>query len=245
MFKYHNLLQEHQEELATLITKENGKSYTEALGEVGRGIENVEFAAGAPTLMMGDSLATIASDIEATNYRYPIGVVGGIAPFNFPMMVPCWMFPMAIALGNAFILKPSEKTPLLAERLAQLLDEAGLPKGVFSIVHGAHDVVNGILDHPVVKAVSFVGSKPVGEYVYKRASQNLKRVQALTGAKNHTTVLADADLDLTTKEIISAAFGSAGERCMACAVVTVEESVADELIARLKKQLMKLQWVMV
>ncbi|EFI66572.1 CoA-acylating methylmalonate-semialdehyde dehydrogenase [Lysinibacillus capsici] len=235
LFKYHNLLQEHQEELATLITKENGKSYTEALGEVGRGIENVEFAAGAPTLMMGDSLATIASDIEATNFRYPIGVVGGIAPFNFPMMVPCWMFPMAIALGNAFILKPSEKTPLLAERLAQLLDEAGLPKGVFSIVHGAHDVVNGILDHPVVKAVSFVGSKPVGEYVYKRASQNLKRVQALTGAKNHTTVLADADLDLTTKEIISAAFGSAGERCMACAVVTVEESVADELIARLKK----------
>ncbi|MEK5231333.1 CoA-acylating methylmalonate-semialdehyde dehydrogenase [Lysinibacillus sp. FSL K6-0232] len=235
LFKYHNLLQEHQEELATLITKENGKSYTEALGEVGRGIENVEFAAGAPTLMMGDSLATIASDIEATNYRYPIGVVGGIAPFNFPMMVPCWMFPMAIALGNAFILKPSEKTPLLAERLAQLLDEAGLPKGVFSIVHGAHDVVNGILDHPVVKAVSFVGSKPVGEYVYKRASQNLKRVQALTGAKNHTTVLADADLDLATKEIISAAFGSAGERCMACAVVTVEESIADALIARLKK----------
>ncbi|MGE7930332.1 CoA-acylating methylmalonate-semialdehyde dehydrogenase [Lysinibacillus xylanilyticus] len=235
LFKYHNLLQEHQEELATLITKENGKSFTEALGEVGRGIENVEFAAGAPTLMMGDSLSTIASDIEATNYRYPIGVVAGIAPFNFPMMVPCWMFPMAIALGNAFILKPSEKTPLLAERLAQLLDEAGLPKGVFSIVHGAHDVVNGILDHPVVKAVSFVGSKPVGEYVYKRASQNLKRVQALTGAKNHTTVLADADLDLTTKEIISAAFGSAGERCMACAIVTVEESIADELIARLKK----------
>lgn len=234
LFRYHNLLEEHREELAKLITQENGKSFGEALGEVGRGIENVEFAAGAPTLMMGDSLATIATDVEATNYRYPVGVVGGIAPFNFPMMVPCWMFPMAIALGNSFVLKPSEKAPLLAARLAELLDEAGLPKGVFSIVHGAHDVVNGILDHPTVKAVSFVGSKPVGEYVYKRGSENLKRVQALTGAKNHSTVLADADLDLATKEVISAAFGSAGERCMACAVVTVEDSVADEFIAKLK-----------
>ena len=235
LFKYQNLLEEHKEELAKLITQENGKSVGEALGEVGRGIENVEFAAGAPTLMMGDSLATIATDVEATNYRYPVGVVGGIAPFNFPMMVPCWMFPMAIALGNSFILKPSEKTPILAARLAELLDEAGLPKGVFSIVNGAHDVVNGILDHPTVKAVSFVGSKPVGEYVYKRGSENLKRVQALTGAKNHSTVLADADLDLATKEVISAAFGSAGERCMACAVVTVEDSVADEFIAKLKE----------
>lgn len=235
LFKYQNLLEEHKEELAKLITQENGKSVGEALGEVGRGIENVEFAAGAPTLMMGDSLATIATDVEATNYRYPVGVVGGIAPFNFPMMVPCWMFPMAIALGNSFILKPSEKTPILAARLAELLDEAGLPKGVFSIVNGAHDVVNSILDHPAVKAVSFVGSKPVGEYVYKRGSENLKRVQALTGAKNHSTVLADADLDLATKEVISAAFGSAGERCMACAVVTVEDSVADEFIAKLKE----------
>lgn len=235
MFRYHTLLEEHQEELAKLITQENGKSFGEALGEVGRGIENVEFAAGAPTLMMGDALANIATDVEAANYRYPVGVVGGIAPFNFPMMVPCWMFPMAIALGNSFILKPSEKTPILAARLAELLDEAGLPKGVFSVVHGAHDVVNGILDHPTVKAVSFVGSKPVGEYVYKRGSENLKRVQALTGAKNHSTVLADADLDLATKEVISAAFGSAGERCMACAVVTVEDSIADEFIAKLKQ----------
>ncbi|WP_163537503.1 CoA-acylating methylmalonate-semialdehyde dehydrogenase [Gracilibacillus sp. YIM 98692] len=235
LFKYQNLLQEHKEELAELITLENGKSKTEALGEVGRGIENVEFAASAPTLMMGDSLPTIATDIEASNYRYPVGVVGGIAPFNFPMMVPCWMFPMAIALGNAFILKPSEKTPLLAEKLAGLLAEAGLPNGVFNVVHGAHDVVNGILDHPEVKAVSFVGSKPVGEYVFKRGSENLKRVQALTGAKNHTVVLKDADLDLAAKEITSAAFGSAGERCMACAVVTVEEDIADEFIAKLKE----------
>ncbi|GJM76578.1 methylmalonate semialdehyde dehydrogenase [acylating] [Paenibacillus macerans] len=226
----------HKEELAKLITIENGKNLTEALGEVGRGIENVEFAAGAPTLMMGDSLASIATDVEAVNYRYPLGVVGGIAPFNFPMMVPCWMFPMAIALGNTFILKPSERTPLLTRRLAELFEEAGLPKGVFNVVYGAHDVVNGILDHPEVKAVSFVGSKPVGEYVFKRGSQNLKRVQALTGAKNHTIVLNDANLEDTVTNVISAAFGSAGERCMACAVVTVEEGIADEFIALLKEK---------
>ncbi|SFL33639.1 malonate-semialdehyde dehydrogenase (acetylating) / methylmalonate-semialdehyde dehydrogenase [Gracilibacillus orientalis] len=235
LFKYQNILLDHTEELAELITKENGKSKKEALGEVQRGIENVEFASGAPTLIMGDSLASIATDIEAANYRYPIGVVGGISPFNFPMMVPCWMYPMAIAVGNAFILKPSEKAPLLAEKLAELLHEAGLPKGVFNIVHGAHDVVNGILNHPIVKAVSFVGSRSVGEYVYKRGSENLKRVQALTGAKNHTTVLKDADLDLAARDVISAAFGSAGERCMACAVVTVEDDIADAFVAKLKE----------
>ncbi|WP_425464478.1 methylmalonate-semialdehyde dehydrogenase [Paenibacillus oralis] len=236
LFNYQQLLTRHKEELAKLITLENGKNLTEALGEVGRGIENVEFAAGAPTLMMGDSLASIATDVEAVNYRYPLGVVGGIAPFNFPMMVPCWMFPMAIALGNTFILKPSERTPLLTRRLAELFEEAGLPKGVFNVVYGAHDVVNGILDHPEVKAVSFVGSKPVGEYVFKRGSQNLKRVQALTGAKNHTIVLNDANLEDTVTNVISAAFGSAGERCMACAVVTVEEGIADEFIALLKEK---------
>ncbi|WP_121610182.1 methylmalonate-semialdehyde dehydrogenase [Mesobacillus foraminis] len=233
LFNYHQLLQKNKEELARLITIENGKNYTEALGEVGRGIENVEFAAGAPTLMMGDSLTNIATDVEATNYRYPIGVVGGIAPFNFPMMVPCWMFPMAIAVGNTFILKPSERTPLLTEKLAELFKEAGLPDGVFNVVHGAHDVVNGILDHPEVKAISFVGSQPVGEYVYKRGSENLKRVQALTGAKNHSIVLNDADLDDAATNIIASAFGSAGERCMACSVVTVEEGVADDFLARL------------
>ncbi|MBT2758600.1 methylmalonate-semialdehyde dehydrogenase [Mesobacillus foraminis] len=233
LFNYHQLLQKNKEELARLITIENGKNYTEALGEVGRGIENVEFAAGAPTLMMGDSLTNIATDVEATNYRYPIGVVGGIAPFNFPMMVPCWMFPMAIAVGNTFILKPSERTPLLTEKLAELFKEAGLPDGVFNVVHGAHDVVNGILDHPEVKAISFVGSQPVGEYVYKRGSENLKRVQALTGAKNHSIVLNDADLDDAATNIIASAFGSAGERCMACSVVTVEEGVGDDFLARL------------
>ncbi|KAA9016956.1 CoA-acylating methylmalonate-semialdehyde dehydrogenase [Niallia endozanthoxylica] len=236
MFKFQQLLQENQEELARLITIENGKNLTEALGEVGRGIENVEFAAGAPTLMMGDSLTTIATDVEITNYRYPIGVVGGITPFNFPMMVACWMFPMAIAVGNTFVLKPSERTPLLPQKLAELLKEAGLPDGVFNIVNGAHDVVNGILDHPAIKAISFVGSQPVGEYVYKRGSENLKRVQSLTGAKNHSIVLNDADLELATTNVIASAFGSAGERCMACAVVTVEEGIADEFLDLLIKR---------
>jgi malonate-semialdehyde dehydrogenase (acetylating) / methylmalonate-semialdehyde dehydrogenase len=233
LFNYHQLLQKHSEELARLITIENGKSLTEARGEVGRGIENVEFAAGAPTLMMGDSLTNVATDVEATNYRYPIGIVGGITPFNFPMMVPCWMFPMAIAVGNTFIMKPSERTPLLTERLAELFTEAGLPNGVFNVVHGAHNVVNGILDHPEIKAISFVGSKPVGEYVYKRGSENLKRVQVLAGAKNHVVVLNDADLEDATINIIGSAFGSAGERCMASSVITVEEGVADEFIAKL------------
>ncbi|CCP23603.1 MULTISPECIES: methylmalonate-semialdehyde dehydrogenase [Bacillus] len=236
LFNYQQLLQQNKEELARLITLENGKNTTEALGEVGRGIENVEFAAGAPSLMMGDSLASIATDVEAANYRYPIGVVGGIAPFNFPMMVPCWMFPMAISLGNTFILKPSERTPLLTEKLAELFEQAGLPKGVFNVVHGAHDVVNGVLEHPDIKAISFVGSKPVGEYVFKKGSEHLKRVQALTGAKNHTIVLNDAHLEDTVTNIIGAAFGSAGERCMACAVVTVEEGIADEFISKLQEK---------
>ncbi|EOT0344437.1 methylmalonate-semialdehyde dehydrogenase [Listeria monocytogenes] len=234
LFGFQQLLIQHKEELARLITLENGKNLSEARGEVQRGIENVEFAAGAPTLMMGDSLASIATDVEAANYRYPVGVVGGIAPFNFPMMVPCWMFPMAIALGNSFILKPSERTPLLMEKLVELFSEAGLPKGVFNVVYGAHDVVNGILENEIIKAVSFVGSKPVGEYVYKTGSANLKRVQALTGAKNHTIVLNDADLEDTVTNVISAAFGSAGERCMACAVVTVEEGIADEFLEALR-----------
>lgn len=234
LFGFQQLLIQHKEELARLITLENGKNLSEARGEVQRGIENVEFAAGAPTLMMGDSLASIATDVEAANYRYPVGVVGGIAPFNFPMMVPCWMFPMAIALGNSFILKPSERTPLLMEKLVELFSEAGLPNGVFNVVYGAHDVVNGILENEIIKAVSFVGSKPVGEYVYKTGSANLKRVQALMGAKNHTIVLNDADLEDTVTNVISAAFGSAGERCMACAVVTVEEGIADEFLEALR-----------
>lgn len=233
LFKFQQLLVDHWDELAELITKENGKNFKEAYGEVQRGIENVEFAAGAPTLMMGEQLASIATDLESGVYRYPIGVIGGITPFNFPMMVPCWMFPMAIVTGNTFVLKPSERTPLLANRLAQILEEAGLPKGVFNIVHGAHDVVNSLLDHEDVAAISFVGSQPVAEYVYKRGTENLKRVQALAGAKNHSIVLNDANLDNATTEILNAAFGSAGERCMATAVVAVQNDIAEEFISML------------
>jgi malonate-semialdehyde dehydrogenase (acetylating) / methylmalonate-semialdehyde dehydrogenase len=235
LFRYQQLLVEHWDELAKLVTLENGKSYGEAYGEVLRGIECVEFAAGVPTLMMGTQLPDIATGVESGMYRYPIGVIGGITPFNFPMMVPCWMFPLAIACGNTFVLKPSERTPLLANRLAELFKEAGLPDGVLNIVHGAHDVVNGILDNEDVKAVSFVGSQPVAEYIYKRAAANGKRVQALAGAKNHSIVMPDADLDNAVTNIIGAAFGSAGERCMAASVVVAVGDVADELISRLKK----------
>ncbi|MFD0619808.1 CoA-acylating methylmalonate-semialdehyde dehydrogenase [Paenibacillus sp. GCM10027629] len=233
LFRYQQLLVEHWEELAKIVTMENGKSYQEAYGEVQRGIECVEFAAGAPTLMMGNQLPDIATGVESGMYRYPIGVVGGITPFNFPMMVPCWMFPLAIACGNTFVLKPSERTPILANRLAELFEEAGLPKGVLSIVHGSHDVVNGILENEHIKAVSFVGSQPVAEYIYKTAAANGKRVQALAGAKNHSIVMPDADLDNAVTNIIGAAFGSAGERCMACAVVVAVGDVADALVDRL------------
>ncbi|WP_191557365.1 CoA-acylating methylmalonate-semialdehyde dehydrogenase [Metabacillus idriensis] len=233
LFKYQQLLVDHWDELALLITKENGKSYKEAYGEVQRGIECVEFAAGAPTLMMGKQLPDIATNIESGMFRYPVGVVGGITPFNFPMMVPCWMFPLAIACGNTFVLKPSERTPLLANRLAELFKEAGLPDGVFNLVHGAHDVVNGMLEHPGIPAISFVGSQPVAEHVYKTAAANGKRVQALAGAKNHSIVMPDAKLDEAVRQIVNAAYGSAGERCMACSVVVAVGDVADELIGKL------------
>jgi malonate-semialdehyde dehydrogenase (acetylating)/methylmalonate-semialdehyde dehydrogenase len=233
LFKYQQLLVEHWEELAALITKENGKSYSEAYGEVQRGIECVEFAAGAPTLMMGRQLPDIATGIESGMYRYPIGVIGGITPFNFPMMVPCWMFPLAIACGNTFVLKPSERTPLLANRLVELFSEAGLPAGVLNIVHGARAVVNGLLEHSHIKAISFVGSQPVAQYIYTQAAAKGKRVQALAGAKNHSIVMPDADLDLTVSNIMNAAYGSAGERCMACAVVVAVGDIADLLVERL------------
>ncbi|WP_394138215.1 CoA-acylating methylmalonate-semialdehyde dehydrogenase [Cytobacillus oceanisediminis] len=236
LFKYQQLLVDNWDELAKLITQENGKNFKEAYGEVQRGIECVEFAAGAPSLMMGKQLPDIATNIESGMYRYPVGVIGGITPFNFPMMVPCWMFPLAIACGNTFVLKPSERTPILANRLAELFTEAGLPAGVFNIVHGAHDVVNSLIDHKDVPAISFVGSQPVAEYIYKSATANGKRVQALAGAKNHSIVMPDADLDGAVKEIIAAAYGSAGERCMACSVVVAVDSIADELVERLNEQ---------
>nr|WP_191964368.1 CoA-acylating methylmalonate-semialdehyde dehydrogenase [Aneurinibacillus sp. XH2] len=233
MFKYQQLLVEHWQELAEMVTRENGKSYSEAYGEVLRGIECVEFAAGIPSLMMGSTLPDIATGLESNMHRYPLGVVGGITPFNFPMMVPCWMFPLAVACGNTFVLKPSERTPMLANRLAELFTEAGLPAGVLNIVHGAHDVVNGLLNNEQVSAISFVGSQPVAEYVYKTAAASGKRVQALAGAKNHSIVLPDANLDQAVKEIINAAFGSAGERCMAASVVVAVGDIADELVTRL------------
>ncbi|MBO1512659.1 CoA-acylating methylmalonate-semialdehyde dehydrogenase [Metabacillus bambusae] len=236
LFKYQQLLVDNWNELARLITLENGKSFKEAHGEVLRGIECVEFAAGAPSLMMGKQLPDIATNIESGMYRYPVGVIGGITPFNFPMMVPCWMFPLAIAMGNTFVLKPSERTPLLANRLADLFKEAGLPDGVLNIIHGAHDVVNGLLDHKDVPAISFVGSQPVAEYIYKSASANGKRVQALAGAKNHSIVMPDANLDTTVKEIIAAAYGSAGERCMACSVVVAVDDVVEPLIQKLNEK---------
>ncbi|MBD0380243.1 CoA-acylating methylmalonate-semialdehyde dehydrogenase [Paenibacillus sedimenti] len=227
LFRYWQLLQEHEQEIAELITKENGKSYKEALGEVLRGIECVEFAAGAPTHLMGSTLANIATDIDSELFRVPLGVVGGITPFNFPMMVPCWMFPLAIACGNTFVLKPSERTPLTAVKLVSLFQEAGLPDGVLNLVHGAHDVVNALTTIPAVKAVSFVGSQPIAKYVYEKASAAGKRVQALAGAKNYHIVMPDAHPEKTVENIIMSSFGSAGERCMACsAVVVVGESDA-------------------
>lgn len=235
LYKYHHLLSENHEKLAKLVVQENGKAFKEAYGEVQRGIECVEFAAGAPTLMMGETLTNIAEDIDSEMFRYPLGVVGGITPFNFPMMVPLWMFPLAIACGNTFVLKPSERTPILANELARLFAEAGAPKGVLNIVHGAHDVVNGLIEHEDVKAISFVGSQPVAKYVYERAADRGKRVQALSGAKNHHIVMPDADVDKAVSHILSSAFGSAGQRCMACsAVVVVGEG--DEFVQALKQR---------
>ncbi|GGD79978.1 CoA-acylating methylmalonate-semialdehyde dehydrogenase [Paenibacillus nasutitermitis] len=234
LFRYQQLLVENWEELARLITMENGKNYSEAHGEVLRGIECVEFAAGAPTLMMGSHLPDIATGIESAMYRYPLGVIAGITPFNFPMMVPCWMFPLAIACGNTFVLKPSERTPLLANRLAELFTLAGLPAGVLNIVHGASEVVNELISNEIVKAVSFVGSQSVAEYVYRESAAAGKRVQALGGAKNHSIILEDANLELAVKEIINAAFGSAGERCMACSVVIAVGEIGDQLVSQLR-----------
>ncbi|WP_108671012.1 CoA-acylating methylmalonate-semialdehyde dehydrogenase [Peribacillus acanthi] len=221
LYAYHHLISEHHEELAKLIVQENGKSYTEAYGEVQRGIECVEFAAGAPTHMMGETLSGIAEEIDSEMFRYPLGVVGGITPYNFPMMVPLWMFPLAIACGNTFVLKPSERTPILANKLAELFTKAGAPAGVLNVVHGAHDVVNGLLEHENIAAISFVGSQPVAKYVYERAAATGKRVQALSGAKNHHVVMPDADMNKAVEHIVTSAYGSAGQRCMACSAVIV------------------------
>ncbi len=233
LFRYKALLEERFEELAQIVTRENGKTIADARGEVRRGIEVVEFACGAPTLMMGEMLLDVARGVDCESMRVPLGVVAGITPFNFPMMVPHWMFPVALACGNTFVLKPSERTPLTAVRLTELLMEAGLPAGVLNLVHGAHHAVNALLTHPSVAAVSFVGSQPVAEHVYRTAAASGKRVQALAGAKNHLIVMPDADLDKTVEAIMSSAFGAAGERCLAGSVVVAVGEVADALVERL------------
>jgi malonate-semialdehyde dehydrogenase (acetylating) / methylmalonate-semialdehyde dehydrogenase len=234
LFRYKAILEEHLEELAQLVTRENGKTIADARGEVRRGIEVVEFACGAPTLMMGDALPDVARGIDCETMRFPLGVIAGITPFNFPMMVAHWMFPIAIACGNTFVLKPSERTPLAAVRFSELLAEAGLPAGVLNVVHGAHEAVNALLTHPGVAAVSFVGSQPVAEHVYRTAANQGKRVQALAGAKNHLIVMPDADLDKTVDAVMSSAFGAAGERCLAGSVVVAVGDIGDELVERLR-----------
>ncbi|MDP8940880.1 MAG: CoA-acylating methylmalonate-semialdehyde dehydrogenase [Actinomycetota bacterium] len=235
LFRYKMLLEEHFEELRDLVTLENGKDAQDAGGEVRRGIEVVEFACGMPTLMMGETVRDVASGIDNVSYRYPLGVVAAIAPFNFPCMIPLWTLPVAIGAGNTYILKPSERTPLTSQRLGELLEEAGIPEGVFSIVNGAHDAVNGILEHPDIKAVSFVGSQPVAEHVYTHGTAHGKRVQALAGAKNSMIVMPDAVLDRTVPNIIASAYGNAGERCLAGSVLVAVGEVADPLVEKVRE----------
>ncbi len=235
LFRYKMLLEEHFEELRDLVTLENGKDAKDAGGEVRRGIEVVEFACGMPTLMMGESVRDVASGVDNVSYRYPLGVVAAISPFNFPCMIPLWTLPVAIGAGNTYILKPSERTPLTAQRLGELLVEAGIPEGVFNLVNGAKEVVNSILEHPGIEAVSFVGSQPVAEHVYTHGAAHGKRVQALAGAKNSMIVMPDAVLDRAVPNIIASAYGNAGERCLAGSVLVAVGDVADTLVEKVKE----------
>lgn len=234
LFRFKQQLEEHQEELAHILTGENGKTLIEARGSIRRGIEMVEFACGMPTLMMGDSLENIAPGIDCQTIRQPLGVCVGITPFNFPAMVPLWMYPIAIACGNTFVLKPSEKTPLSAIRILELLNDCGLPPGVVNLIYGTKEVVDVLLAHPRVKAVSFVGSSSVAAYVYQTAAAQGKRVQALGGAKNYAVVMPDAVLEKAVPAIMDSAFGSAGERCLACTIVLAVGNIGDKLVAGLK-----------
>ena len=230
LFKYLQLCQQHTDEFAALITREHGKTFADAQGEVARGIEMVEFAVGIPQLLKGEFTDQIARGIDAWSMRQALGVVAGITPFNFPVMVPMWMFPVAIACGNTFILKPSERDPSASLLHAKLLAEAGLPKGVFNVIQGDKVTVDALLDHADVQAISFVGSTPIAEYIYARGCAKGKRVQALGGAKNHMVVMPDADMDMTIDALIGAAYGSAGERCMAISVVVAVGDAGDKLI---------------
>ncbi|MEP9363055.1 CoA-acylating methylmalonate-semialdehyde dehydrogenase [Nocardioides sp. CN2-186] len=233
VFRFRELLNAKKEELAQIITAEHGKVHSDALGEVARGQEVVEFACGIPHLLKGSNSPQVSTGVDVHSLRQPLGVVGIISPFNFPAMVPMWFFPIAIAAGNAVVLKPSEKDPSAAIWMAKLWQEAGLPDGVFTVLQGDKVAVDGLLDHPDVASISFVGSTPIAEYVYERASRHGKRVQALGGAKNHMVVLPDADLDLAADAAVSAGYGSAGERCMAISVVVAVGDTGDALVEKI------------
>jgi malonate-semialdehyde dehydrogenase (acetylating)/methylmalonate-semialdehyde dehydrogenase len=234
MFKFKGLLEQHIDELAAIVTREHGKTLDDARGSVQRGIDVVEFACGIPSHLKGSYSENVATDIDSYSLRQPLGVCVGITPFNFPAMIPLWMFPMAIACGNTFVLKPSEKDPSCALRIAELASEAGIPDGVINIVHGDKVAVDALITHPEVKAVSFVGSTPIAEYIYKTATAHGKRVQAFAGAKNHCIVMPDADISQAVDAIVGAAYGSAGERCMAISVViAVGDALADSLVNKI------------
>jgi malonate-semialdehyde dehydrogenase (acetylating) / methylmalonate-semialdehyde dehydrogenase len=241
LFKLRNLIDANRERLATVISTENGKTLADARGEVARGLENVEFACGVPSLLKGGYSEQVSSGVDVYQIRQPLGVVGGITPFNFPAMVPMWMFANAIACGNTFILKPSEKVPSASLLLAELAREAGLPDGVFNVVQGDKVAVDRLLEHPDIKAVSFVGSTPVAKAIYEAGTRNGKRVQALGGAKNHMMVLPDADLDAAADAAISAAYGAAGQRCMAISVVVAVGDIADPLVEAISKRIPKIK----
>jgi len=233
LFKYLQLCQQHTDDFAAMLTREHGKTFSDAQGEVARGIEMVEFAVGIPHLLKGEFTDQISRGIDAWSMRQALGVVAGITPFNFPVMVPMWMFPVAIACGNTFVLKPSERDPSASLLHARLLKEAGLPDGVFNVVQGDKVTVDALLDHHDVQAISFVGSTPIAEYIYSRGTAAGKRVQALGGAKNHMVVMPDADMDMAVDALMGAAFGSAGERCMAISVVVAVGDSGDKLIGAL------------
>ncbi|MGR5283895.1 CoA-acylating methylmalonate-semialdehyde dehydrogenase [Vibrio maritimus] len=242
MFRFKALLEENADELATLISTEHGKVHSDALGELTRGLEVVEFACGIPHLLKGEHSLNVGREIDSYSMMQPVGVCVGITPFNFPVMVPLWMIPVSLACGNSFILKPSEKDPSASLMLAKLLKQAGLPDGVFNVVQGDKEVVDALLEAPDVAAVSFVGSTPIAEAIYSKGSANGKRVQALGGAKNHLVVMPDADLEGATNAIMGAAYGAAGERCMAISVaVAVGDEAADKLVAALKEKVQALR----
>jgi malonate-semialdehyde dehydrogenase (acetylating)/methylmalonate-semialdehyde dehydrogenase len=241
LFRIRNLVDQHRHEIAAHLTAEHGKVTSDALGEVARGLENLEFATGIPHLLKGGFSEQVSGGIDVYQIRQPLGVVAGITPFNFPAMVPMWMFATAIACGNAFILKPSEKDPSASVYIGELLQEAGLPDGVFNVVHGDREAVDRILEHPGIAAVSFVGSTPVARHIYQTGTSYGKRVQALGGAKNHMIVLPDADIEMAADAAVSAAYGSAGERCMAISVVVAVGAVADPLVAAIEERLPKIK----